>query len=60
MSRHLGPNIAPLLDGQLSQAATTLAWRHVAECEICSDEVARQTWVKGELRKLNTSISAPE
>lgn len=54
---HLGDTVAALVDGQLSAADEERAWAHVHGCPGCQRLVAREGWVKAQLRGLQPSSS---
>ncbi len=54
---HLGPLVAPLVDGQLRPSTSERAWSHVLRCHVCTESVRRQTWVKNQL--LLTRAASP-
>lgn len=49
---HLGDTVSALVDGQLSAADEERAWTHVHGCPGCQRLVAREGWVKSQLRGL--------
>lgn len=54
---HLGDNVSALVDGQLSPADEERAWTHVHACPGCQRLVAREGWVKAQLRGLQPSTA---
>lgn len=46
---HLGAHVSSLVDDQLPAVDAERAWRHVAGCQACQEEVQQELWVKGRL-----------
>jgi len=59
---HLGARASALLDGQLSDEEAERCWAHVAECDVCHDQVQRESWVKRRLAGLGCApgMAAPD
>lgn len=56
---HLGALVAPLVDGQLRASTAERAWAHVLRCQVCTESVRRQSWVKNQLL-LTRPVAAPD
>ena len=52
MSRHLGDQMAALVDGELDHASRDRALAHLTHCGECRLAVQQERWIKGRLQAL--------
>ena len=59
LGRHLGAQVAALVDGQLPDEETERAWDHVLRCGTCRSALERETWVKNRLQLMSPTDPPP-